>query len=180
MRVIAHELVATSRTEVGNLIFFAAEFLETEGLFIITSAWWDQESYEKHQASPCVRAFESQKVMEILRALVSSGACRKSGKICRTNNPKKRKITGRLSPAVEFHHDVAIARWGNELDKCRDAGCSPVIDILPFRGNHIFSSSRVGACSYGYRLDTHKGKLDIGFNICGVALTRLSAGLTCR
>ncbi len=79
MRVIAHELVATSRTEVGNLIFFAAESLETEGLFIITSAWWDQESYEKHQASPYVRAFGSQKVMEILRALVSSAAWQKIG-----------------------------------------------------------------------------------------------------
>lgn len=79
MRVIVHDLVATSRAEDGCILFFAAESLETEGLFLIMSAWRDRESYGRHRASPYVRAFESQIVPEILRAPVSSGTWQKLG-----------------------------------------------------------------------------------------------------
>ena len=67
MRILAHDLITTSRSEDGCIIFFIAESLETKGLFLITSAWRDKDAYEKHRASPYVRAFESQIVPEILR-----------------------------------------------------------------------------------------------------------------
>jgi len=67
MRVIAHDLVVTSRADDGCLIYLAAESLDAEGIFLITSAWRDKDAYEKHRASPYVRAFESQIVPEILR-----------------------------------------------------------------------------------------------------------------
>lgn len=66
MRVIAHDLAATSVSEEGCIAFLAAESPETEGLFLITSAWTGSEAYERHRASAYVRAFESQIVPEIL------------------------------------------------------------------------------------------------------------------
>lgn len=79
MRVIAHDLVAMSRADDGCLVFLAAESMETEGLFLITSAWRDREAYDTHRASPYVRAFESQIVPEILREPVTSHVWQKLG-----------------------------------------------------------------------------------------------------
>jgi quinol monooxygenase YgiN len=67
MRVIARELVSALRAEDDCLSCLAAESLETEGLFLISSAWRDKDAYEQHRTSPYVRAFESQIVPEILR-----------------------------------------------------------------------------------------------------------------
>jgi quinol monooxygenase YgiN len=79
MRLMAHDLVAMSRTEDGCILFFAAESREIPGLFLITSAWRDTESYDRHRASPYVRAFESQIVPEILLEPVSFRAWQKLG-----------------------------------------------------------------------------------------------------
>ena len=79
MRLMAHDLVSTSRMEDGCIVFFAAESLETEGLFLITSAWRDMEAYGRHRASPYVRAFESQIVPEILLEPVQFRSWQKIG-----------------------------------------------------------------------------------------------------
>lgn len=77
MRVSARELVSASRSEEGCLSFFAAESLETDGLFLIFSAWRDKDAYETHRASPYVRAFESQVVPEILKESVRTQSWQK-------------------------------------------------------------------------------------------------------
>lgn len=79
MRLMAHDLVAMSRNEDGCILFFAAESREIPGLFLITSAWQDKEAYEKHRASPYVRAFESQIVPELLSEPVSFRSWQKLG-----------------------------------------------------------------------------------------------------
>jgi quinol monooxygenase YgiN len=79
MRLMAHDLVIMSRTEDGCIIFFAAESRETPGLFLITSVWRDTESYDRHRASPYVRAFESQIVPEILSEPVQFQSWQKLG-----------------------------------------------------------------------------------------------------
>jgi quinol monooxygenase YgiN len=66
MRLIANDLMTMSRPDDGCMLFFAAESREIPGLFLITSAWRDTEAYDRHRASPYVRAFESQIVPEIL------------------------------------------------------------------------------------------------------------------
>lgn len=67
MRLIARDLAITSRGDDGCLFFLAAESESDEGLFLITSAWRDLEAFEKHRASPYVRAFESQIEPELVR-----------------------------------------------------------------------------------------------------------------
>jgi quinol monooxygenase YgiN len=79
MRLMAHDLVTMSRTEDGCISFFAAESRETPGLFLITSAWRDTEAYDRHRASPYVRAFESQIVPEILLEPVQFRSWQKIG-----------------------------------------------------------------------------------------------------
>ncbi|PKL63888.1 MAG: hypothetical protein CVV32_11810 [Methanomicrobiales archaeon HGW-Methanomicrobiales-3] len=71
MRLIARDLAITSRADEGCIIFLAAESEREEGLFLITSAWRDEEAFEKHRASPYVRAFESQIEPELVRESVT-------------------------------------------------------------------------------------------------------------
>jgi quinol monooxygenase YgiN len=79
MRVIAHDLIATSQKEEGCIFYVAAESDETPGMFLIASAWKDRESYEKHRASPYVRAFESQIGPELLRESATYRSWQKLG-----------------------------------------------------------------------------------------------------
>jgi quinol monooxygenase YgiN len=70
MRVIAHDLAVTSRTQDGCILYLATESAETPGEFLIFSIWRDAAAYEKHRASPYVRALESQIAKEILESPV--------------------------------------------------------------------------------------------------------------
>lgn len=70
MRLIARDLAITSRTDDGCIIYLAAESEKDEGLFLIASAWRDGDAFEKHRASPYVRAFESQIEPELVRESV--------------------------------------------------------------------------------------------------------------
>ncbi|WP_292421490.1 putative quinol monooxygenase [Methanoregula sp.] len=79
MRVIAHELLVSSRKEDGCIIYLTAESTETGGLFLITSVWRDQQAYETHRYSPYVRAFESQIAPEVLHGAASSKTWRNLG-----------------------------------------------------------------------------------------------------
>jgi quinol monooxygenase YgiN len=72
MRVIAHELSVSSKSEDGCIAFITAESIETEGLFLIASVWRDKEAYEAHRYSPYVRAFESQIIQHVWREPVLS------------------------------------------------------------------------------------------------------------
>jgi quinol monooxygenase YgiN len=79
MRVIAHDLRTSSREEDGCLFYFAAESRETEGFFLIMSAWRDRDAYDLHRKSPYVRAFESQIAPELLRESATLWSWKKIG-----------------------------------------------------------------------------------------------------
>jgi len=66
MGVIAHDLMAASRTETGCLFYQITQSRDDETLFFIYMVWRDEESYRRHTTSPYVRAFDHEIAREIL------------------------------------------------------------------------------------------------------------------
>jgi quinol monooxygenase YgiN len=65
-RVLTHDMMIASRTEDGCILSVMTESREDEALFLLFMVWRDDEAYEKHSASPYVRAFDNEISREIL------------------------------------------------------------------------------------------------------------------
>jgi quinol monooxygenase YgiN len=66
MRVIARDLILTSRAEDGCLLYQINESVDDETQFFIYMVWRDERSYRNHAASPYVRAFDHEIACEIV------------------------------------------------------------------------------------------------------------------
>jgi quinol monooxygenase YgiN len=60
MRVMAHDLMAASRTEDGCIFYLITESRDDESHFFLFMVWRDEEAYAKYSASPYMRAFENE------------------------------------------------------------------------------------------------------------------------